>query len=88
MKTIIENLALCADCTLAAVNDDYTGLDYHYTPEESEQRMHEIQLGLVKLGPGLCYDGSKEDDEFSTRRCDCCGSHLAGSRSFFCVLGE
>jgi len=87
MKVIIENLALCTDCTMAAVNDDYTSLDYHYSQEESETRMQEITAGLAKLGPGLCYDGSQEDDEFSARQCDCCGTRLAGQRSFFCVLG-
>jgi hypothetical protein len=87
MKIIIENLALCTDCTMAAVNSDYSGLEYHYPPEESERRMQEITEGLEKLGSGLCYDGTQEEDEFSHRQCDCCGSRLTGRRSFFCVLG-
>ena len=88
MKVIIENLALCTDCTMAAVNDDYSGLDYHYTEEESATRYEEITDGLKKLGIGLCYDSSQEDDEFSHRTCDCCGTRLAGRRCFFIVLGE
>jgi len=88
MKVIIENLSLCTDCTLAAVNDDYSGLDYHYTPEESTTRYAEIVAGLKELGPGLCWDSDKEDDEFSTRRCDCCKTKLAGRRVPFVVLGE
>lgn len=87
MKVIIENLALCTDCTMAAVNDDYTGLDYHYSKEESDKRYKEITAGLTELGPGLCYDSRQEDDEFSTRQCDCCKSRLAGRRTYFCVLG-
>ena len=87
MKTIIENLALCTDCTQAAVNDDYTGLDYHYNEEDAARRMEEIQAGLVNLGAGLCYDSNQEGDEFSARRCDCCGTQLAGRREYFVVLG-
>ena len=88
MKVTIENLVLCADCTMAAVNDDYTGLDYHYTEKESAIRYEEITAGLIKLGPGLCYDGTREDDEFSHRQCDCCGTRLAGRRAPFILLGE
>jgi hypothetical protein len=89
MKVIIENLALCEDCTLAAVNDDYSGLDYHYTAEESTIRRKEITAGLKSLGAGLCYDSNREDDEFSTRTCDCCKTRLAGKRfPFIVVVGE
>jgi hypothetical protein len=89
MKVIIENLALCEDCTFAAVNDDYSGLDYHYTEKESEIRYNEITTGLTKLGSGLCYDSTREDDEFSTRTCDCCKTRLAGKRvPFIVVVGE
>ena len=84
---IIENLAFCEECTMVAVNGDYTGLDYHYSAEESEKRAQEIDNGLAVLG-AVYYDSSRESDEFSTRRCDCCGSNLAGKRDYFIVLGE
>ena len=88
MKVTIENLALCTDCTMAAVNDDYTGLDYHYTEQESAIRFEEITAGLVELGSGLCYDSTREDDEFSHRQCDCCNTRLAGRRVPFVVIGQ
>ena len=86
MKTIIENLVLCADCVHPAVYDDYTALDYHYTADIAEEKMKAIKDGLKKLGSGLCYDSSKEPDEFSCRPCDCCGTRLAGSRDYFINL--
>ena len=88
MKVKIENLAFCPDCTMAAVNGDYTGLDYHYSADESEKREQEIKAGLAALGGPVYYDDSRESDEFSARRCDCCGSALAGRRDYFVVLGE
>ena len=87
MKVKIENLAFCEDCTMVAVNGDYTGLDYHYSEDEAEKRAKEIDDGLATLG-AVYYDDSKDSDEFSTRRCDCCGSNLAGQRDYFIVLGE
>ena len=88
MKVKIENLAFCTDCTMVAVNGDYTGLDYHYSVDEAEKRAQEINDGLAALGGHICYDDNRDSDEFSTRRCDCCGSNLAGKRDYFIVLGE
>ena len=88
MLVKIDNLAFCADCTMVAVNGDYTGLDYHYSADEAEKREQEINAGLAALGGHVCYDSSKDSDEFSTRRCDCCGSALAGRRDYFIVLSE
>ena len=87
MMVIIENLAFCEDCTMVAVNGDYTGLDYHYSGDEAEKKAKEIDAGLAALG-AVYYDDSRESDEFSARRCDCCGSALAGRRDYFVVLGE
>ena len=87
MLVKIDNLAFCEDCTMVAVNGDYTGLDYHYSADEAEKREQEINAGLAALG-AVYYDSSRESDEFSTRRCDCCGSALAGRRDYFIVLGE
>ena len=87
MKVKIDNLAFCEDCTLAAVDGDYTGLDYHYSEDEAEKKAKEIDDGLAALG-AVYYDDSREPDEFSTRKCDCCGTYLAGRREYFIVLGE
>lgn len=50
MKVIQDDLWLCEDCTSAAVNDDYTGLDFHYTEPEATRRMNLIRAGLARLG--------------------------------------
>ena len=87
METLIDNLTFCTDCTQAAVNDDYTGLDYHYNEQEAEQRQAEIMAGLSRLGSlGYVYHAGLDSDEFSSRPCDCCGSRLAGSRDYFIIL--
>jgi hypothetical protein len=88
MQVIIENIVLCSDCTQAAVNDDYTGLDYHYGEVEGKERFQAITAGLRRLGSGLVWDSNQEPDEFSSRPCDCCGTRLAGGRDFFCILGD
>ena len=71
---------------MAAVNDDYTGLDYSYQEPEATQHRELIQKGLGKWGPYLTMDNGH--DEFSSRKCDCCGTHLAGERHHFVVLGN
>ncbi len=90
MQVVQDNLWLCEDCLFAAVNDDYSGLDYYYNPEDAEKRMQEIKAGLAEL-PYLApnFDSETGDgiDEFSSRRCDCCGSNLAGGRHRFAQLG-
>jgi hypothetical protein len=85
-RVVIENIALCVDCAMAAVNDDYSGLDYYYSAFEVEQKIRDIQLGLKTLGPGLCYDGSREEDELSIRQCDCCRTRMAGRRIYFAII--
>lgn len=88
-EIVQDNLQLCDDCLFAAVNDDYSGLDYSYKPEDAEQRKLAIQEGLNELGwlvPN--YDSETGDGikEFSSHACDCCGTHLAGQRHRFAVL--
>ena len=81
---IIENLRFCHDCMIAAVNDDYTGLDYYLGEPEATNRMNHIQESLEKLSGRPVYTG--DDDEFSSRACDCCGENLAGERFGFSLL--
>jgi hypothetical protein len=77
---------------IAAVNGDFTGLDYSHQEPEATERMNEIVAGLEKLGPHLVpnFDSEKSRgvEEHSTRSCDCCGTHLHGSRHRFAILGD
>ena len=93
MKVIQDDLWLCSDCVQAAVNNDYTGLQYHYISERhANDKMAEIQEGLEKLGPYLVPDFNTETldgiNSFSKVYCDCCGDHLHGERFRFAILGE
>ena len=86
MKIITDDIWLCPDCVQAAVNDDYTGLDYQYDTVTAANRKKEIEDGLNNLGPNLVPGNNEE--EFSRRECDCCGEYRAGHRMQFAILGE
>lgn len=85
MKVIQEDIWLCEDCTIAAVNDDFTGFS-------SEEQVKKTKRGLSKLGSYLVPDFNSENNEgikeFSNLSCSCCNSHLAGSRHRFAILGQ
>lgn len=80
---VMDDLWLCDDCTIAAVNDDYTGLDYHYGPDEAADRVAAIHEGFERLGYLAPMDNELE---FSRMPCDCCRTTLAGRRTEFVVL--
>lgn len=73
-------LFICDDCAIAAVNNDYTGMD-----DETATRVAD---GIRTIGEAyghivLCSDpetGDYERHEFSRRPCECCGTHLHGGR--------
>ena len=79
------NVSVCSDCIQAIVNDDFSGLDYYYSPQEAESRENEIRAGIRRLGPNVV---PVEDvhHEFSSDPCACCDTHLAGERHGIAVL--
>ena len=92
MKEIIQDdLFLCRDCTLAAVNNDYSGLQYFLSDQNLANRIEEIIEGLKSVEGILIIfsdsEGNCENDLFSRSRCGCCGSNLAGNRTRFAILG-
>lgn len=84
MTVVRDDLQLCEDCVIVAVNGDVSGI-------ESDERIAAVEAGLEALGPHLVPDFDSETgegyDEFRTVPCDCCGSKLYGSRHRFAVLG-
>lgn len=92
MQIEYDNLWLCDDCLFAAVNGDFTGLDYHYSEPEATERMKTIEAGLEELGPHLVpnFDSESGDgiEEFGAEACDCCHTYLAGRRHRFATLTE
>lgn len=93
MIVVRDDLWLCADCLLIAVNDDASSLDYYYGDRAAE-RLAIIVAGLEKLGPHLVPDFDSETGEGIEEfyrpflGCACCGSRLAGEFHRFAVLGE
>ena len=83
MKVVRDGLWLCADCRIAAVNGDFTGI-------ESDERVKEVEAGLERLGAHLVNDEGENGegyDEFKWRSCDCCRTNRGGERFRFAILG-
>ncbi|UCV26746.1 hypothetical protein [Ferribacterium limneticum] len=68
MRIIAEDIWLCQDCLMVAVNGDYTGLDYYLTPEQAARRVKEIDAGLAKL-PHLVPDFNLDEEEWECLDC-------------------
>jgi len=84
MQVIRDNLYLCSDCTVVACNGSH-GADIE--PEQLQR----TETGLANLGNVVPdFDSETEDGllTFSSIPCSVCGSHLAGYRARFAVLGE
>ena len=80
---------LCDDCTIFAVNGDLSGIDYHYSGKEAEERVKEVEEGAERLGrisPDFDSETGEGIEEFSSRRCDACHTRLAGQRHRFVTL--
>lgn len=78
-----RELWLCVDCTVAAVNGDFTGFS-------SDEQIAATERGLERIGPHLVPDFDSETgeghEEFAHRSCDCCDSGLAGEYHRFAIL--
>ena len=90
MIIVRDDLWLCEDCMIFAVNGDATGID------DSTRELAVVE-GVGELGPHLVPsfdsetgDGCEEEiGVWCTRQpCDACGSRLHGSRHRFAILGE
>lgn len=91
MKILQDDLWLCDDCVMYAVNGDLTGIDYSYSGDEADERAKEVVRGVNSLGPHLVPDFDSETgegmEEFSRTTCAGCRTHLAGGRHRFAILG-
>ena len=88
-KLINDRFMACGDCAPVLANGEYTHLDYYYSdPAECEAVIKAIDEGMDNAGGHIMRGDHEHDDEFSTEWCDCCGTHLAGSRTHFVVLGD
>jgi hypothetical protein len=91
MKILQDDLWLCDDCVMYAVNGDLTGIDYSYSGDEADERAKEVVRGVNSLGKNLVPDFDSETgegiEEFSRRSCDACRLRLHGERHRFAILG-
>jgi len=79
--------SVCADCFIIEATGDASGLDYYYKPKESEKRLQAIESGFKELTKEGGHLATGEIlAEFAKSPCECCGTHLAGSRHGLLVL--
>lgn len=84
MIVLLDDLWLCPDCMIVAVNDDESGV-------ESEEVLTQIREGLADLGPHLVPSFDSESEDGIVQRHGCCD---ACCRSFwsqwhrFAILGK
>jgi hypothetical protein len=90
MRVVRDDLWLCVDCMLYAVNGDTSGID-------DAAREARVVEGVNALGAHLSANWDNDEEtgeiteghrEFSRCGCDACGSRLAGEMHRFAVLGE
>ena len=86
MAKVINELAVCTACLQAIVNDDYTGLDYYYGPDEAQETKDRIIAGLEAWGTHGHLVAADKDYGFCQTSCDVCGDELAGERFGVSVL--
>ena len=88
MNVIRDNLWLCVDCLMLAVNGDASGI-------ADPKRLAACNMGLDRLGPHLVPNWDNDEEtgeitegyrEFSRCGCDCCLSGLAGEMHRFAIL--
>jgi hypothetical protein len=95
VKVIRDDLWLCHDCHLAASGADETIVDQGQAKATEDGLIALAEIGdLVYQGDPNCGDECRcrprcttGCEEFSRRRCDCCGPALAGSRHRYAILG-
>jgi hypothetical protein len=87
MAKVTLEILVCEDCYILIGTGDATSFDYYYG-ERADERLAEVEGAIDKLAElyGYLTVGSEESLEFSHLPCDCCKSHLAGSRHHVIAL--
>lgn len=79
MATIEFEAIACTDCVLILANDDDSSVSFPET--------HRAAMRIYSAGTAW-YVTDDEPDNFSTRPCGVCGTHLAGERHTVVALGN
>ena len=88
VKIIDDAFMVCGDCLMIIANNDASGLDYFLDEDAANKRDEEIRKAISDIqsdGSYLVAGDDDQNDEFSSRACDCCGTRLAGER-YHCRL--
>jgi hypothetical protein len=79
MVNVIAELMACTDCLMLVANDE---------PSDDRPNLETEIAAHLELEPcqHIACGDSDQDDEFSWRPCECCGSPLGGARSQLVLL--
>lgn len=72
-----DELKFCGICRIAAVNCDFSPIDYHYNGDDAEAKYQRVVDGLERLG-WVIHGDTVGDPEEEERDCDCCGDRWWG----------
>lgn len=89
VEVVNDRFMVCVDCAMFIANDDLSGLDYHFTPEEAKHRENAIREGVAyqnSQGNHIAMGDDENDIEFSKNPCECCGNALHGYRHHAVLL--
>lgn len=84
MARVEMELSICDDCTIWIANADASGMDSERFGEVYRGVGHLSEIGYVVNACGTCFEDTCE--AFSSRRCDCCQTSLAGTRHAAAIL--
>ena len=88
LEILDDRFMVCTDCHMVIINDDASGLDYSLDEDAANEREEQIREAVSEVqsdGSYIVAGDDDQNDEFSSRACDCCGTHLAGER-YHCRL--
>ncbi len=79
MRITGEVWYMCEECTIGLINGDFSGMD----DKTSVMVQNSIDALPQWIVPDFDVESGEGIFEFSKMRCDCCRTHLHGSRHRF-----
>ena len=85
MKTIASDLKVCTDC-LEAI--EFTDEELGYTPDTLFKQMQRMLAVWPEASSARFVSDGSQTDDFSTSRCEGCGTYMAGARYGYALIGD
>ena len=85
MKTIASDLKVCTDC-LEAI--EFTDEELGYTPDTLFKQMKRMLVVWPEASSARFVSDGSQMDDFSTSKCEGCGTYMAGARYGYALIGD